>query len=464
MTSTLKPMVWMGLSVLALSGCSLLNPQAAPDHSLPQAWYGQSALPGAVNQISAEAFFAGFGSPEMTDLIETALRVNTDLLKAAATLEVMKARRRGTEWSLVPSANVSAQRTQTRKQHTSEHRYEGSVGALWTFNFAGRDISRAAAARADENSARLMLESVKSDIAAQTALAYIALVRQNERISALEEDLSRLKQTDQIAQWRYRAGLIDFTDTVQAASRYQKAQAQLLEAQHNKTERLLQLSELTQKPLHELSSLKADVMPVPRAHLVASVPADLINQRADVAASREKLAAAHERVNASMADFAPTLKLTGNLGTAATGLSALGTSASSLSGFVAALSMPILNWGEQTAMLKEKQAQRVQAELDYRQTLLRALRETEAALSLVASSQAQREPLTQSWRNAQRAQAVSLWRYQAGLIDYSALAQSQSAAHEAHLVLIDNRCHGTQGAIELFRALGSGWRTDTATK
>ena len=132
---------------------------------------------------------------------------------------------------------------------------------------------------------------------------------------------------------------------------------------------------LTGCPVDELGLEPTGIIPVPPMGGAASMPAELIEQRPDVRAAKATAEAAVKNLKSAKSDFFPTLSLSGDIGTTATAVSALGASGTGVAGLAAALAMPILNWvdliaGEETAM-----ANLQSAVASYRSTLLSALEE-----------------------------------------------------------------------------------------
>lgn len=115
-------------------------------------------------------------------------------------------------------------------------------------------------------------------------------------------------------------------------------------------------------------------------------------QRPDIRGAIESLYSAAKGVQATKADFFPTLSLTGSIGTQAATVSALGASGTGVGALAAALSMPILNWGSLSAAKESAEASLDLAKANYRETLVTALEETDNALWAVKTTETSQKP------------------------------------------------------------------------
>ena len=98
-------------------------------------------------------------------------------------------------------------------------------------------------------------------------------------------------------------------------------------------------------------------------------------------AATYSLEAASDRVYEARSQWFPTLNLSGNLGTQAATISTLGASGTGVAGILAALSLPLLDWGAQVTATEQQLAALDQARANYTKTLLAALEQTENAIT-----------------------------------------------------------------------------------
>ena len=97
-------------------------------------------------------------------------------------------------------------------------------------------------------------------------------------------------------------------------------------------------------------------------------------------------------------------------------------------------------------------------------TILRALEETETALSVYGHELDRREALRTAATQAETAANISRAQLREGRVDFLTVldAERTSASADADLAESDARVANAQ--VDLFRALGGGWQADGAPK
>ena len=162
-------------------------------------------------------------------------------------------------------------------------------------------------------------------------------------------------ETAETAQWQFQAGTGSASEAEDALMQVASSRAQIPTLEKNIIQYRNALMRLTGCPVDELGLEPTGIIPVPPMGGAVSMPAELIEQRPDVRAAKA------------------TLSLSGNIGTTATAVSALGASGTGVAGLAAALAMPILNWGNLIAGEETATANLQSAVASYRSTLLSAL-------------------------------------------------------------------------------------------
>ena len=94
------------IALLALAGCDLGPDYHRPDLEIPPAYRASTATAAAA--WPAEDWWRGFGSPELTSLVDQARRENFDLLAAIARVRQADAQVRIAGAGLLPSLGATA--------------------------------------------------------------------------------------------------------------------------------------------------------------------------------------------------------------------------------------------------------------------------------------------------------------------------------------------------------------------
>lgn len=126
--------------------------------------------------------------------------------------------------------------------------------------------------------------------------------------------------------------------------------------------------------------------------------------------------------------------------------------------------MTIFDGGRISRNIEIQNALQEQAELQYRSSVLTALRDVENSLIAYSQELNRRESLKQAVLAAQSAADIAGSQYRAGLVDFQSVLETQRSLLSAQEQLV--RCEATVVAnlARLYKALGGGWNRTEAEK
>ncbi|WP_307171561.1 efflux transporter outer membrane subunit [Massilia sp. 9096] len=470
-----------------LSACGTVGPNFTMPKGidLASAWRGatqspaepgQSTPPAPVAQVSEQArlpanWWSVFGDATLDQLETRAMTGNPNVRAAAQRLVQAQAQLGVTRANELPSLNVNAgvsnQRTSQNSTegilfgHQSLHgmNYEVGAGFSWELDLWGRvrrvveaADAQALAAQDDRDGVLLMLSS-------QVATAYWQLRGLDTEIAILRNALGTRKESEGLIEARFNAGLSNELDVSRTRIERANAEADLHEAQRERDTLEHGLAALIgASPSAPLVAPAQDVaLPQPPS-IPVGLPASLLGQRPDLAASVAQLRASNAQIGVAQAAFYPDVSLTANYGFASQQLSQLAKASSrEFSIGPLALSLPVFDAGRNKANLKLAQARYDEAVANHEQRLLTALREVEDALTDVQQRQQQGDVQAQAQQAAARALLVAQARYDRGLSTYLDVTDAQRSTLAADRAAAQIRTQRLLAAVEVARALGGGW-------
>ena len=174
--------------------------------------------------------------------------------------------------------------------------------------------------------------------------------------------------------------------------------------------------------------------------------------------AEQQLVAANANIGVAKAGYFPKFTLTGAAGSESQTLADLfsaGAGAWSLG--VSAL-LPILDFGRTAARVDQARALNQQALINWQNTLQVAYKEVRDALVNLREDAESEHANQRRVSHSQQALALVQLRYQAGQLGYLEVLDSQRAHDEAQLALIASRQARLGAAVDVFKALGGGWR------
>jgi outer membrane protein, multidrug efflux system len=452
--------------VLALQGCVSMAPPATPTQSaiVPAVW-SVADVNSVASATSLAQWWSRFDDPLLNTLVEQALLNNTGAESAQAALRQARALRDVAAAGLFPVVGSSGSvQHSTSGGHSNGTTFNAGVDASWEIDIFGVKRSALAASDATASASAVNLGNVRVSIAAEVALAYIALRNAQVRLNIANDNLASQLETLQIAQWRLQAGLVSSLEGEQARAAAEQTRAQLpllqiaiVQAQHA-------LAVLTGQPPASLLAALETTTPMPQARdeLVLSLPAETLRQRPDVRAAELNIAAAMARVAGADAARLPSFKLSGSLGLNALTFGSLGNSAAIVSALLAGVSMPLFNGGALLAQVRAQQAALEQAQVAYRVVVLTALTEVEDALVAVRGDRERVARLMLAADAASNAALYARLRFSSGIVDFQTVLDTQRTQLSTQDSVVSARAAVLSDHVRLYKALGGGWLPDAA--
>ncbi|MFN9507349.1 MAG: TolC family protein [Rubrivivax sp.] len=468
-----------GLS--GLQARSLLAPPEPPAH-----WQNASAAdaaPPAANVLSS--WWQRFNDPELSRVVQRAQQANPRAVAASAVWRQALAQRDAIAGARLPSLvgqGTAASDTQgLGAEQGSSQRVQLGLDLRWTPDLSGATAHALAAADAVAQSRQASLGDVQVALAAEAALAYVELRRQQRRLALAQQTLSSLQQTRQITQWRLDAGLLSTLqlDQARAAVAQTEALVPALQTRVAQSRHALALlmgepyranaaperpspasaAEATSPPAAAPTATSAGPQ-IPEApdSLALHIPADTLRQRADVRATEQAVVAARSRVGQAQAERLPSLALGGSIGLSALALGALGDRASVVSSLLASISMPLFDGGVRRAQVRLQEGALDQALALHRAAVLSALTQVEDALVALAGYRASLVALDTAASAASHANTLAQQRFTGGLVDFQTVLDTQRTAYSAQDAALGARADLASSHVRLYVALGGGWR------
>lgn len=463
-----------GRRVGALAGLALLAAcTAAPPPpslitapaGLPPQWH----TPADGGDIG-EAFWRGFGDARLDACIERALQHNQDLAAAAARLA------RAQQQAVIAGADVLPQVDAGLDGGRSRRVFVGfpfgggaplsststtvglSLNLSWELDLWGRLRAGEAAAVAEVQASEADFAAAQLSLIGQTCKSYFAVVAAKEQLALAEATVASTKATAADVRDRFRRGVRPAVDVHLAENNLAAAEA-AVEQRRSDLQRAVRQFELLLGSYPEGQAASATALTAQLPDVPAGLPSELLARRPDLAAAERRLAAAGCRVDQARAALYPRLSLTASGGTSSDQLSDLVDQDFRVWSLGANLLQPLFRGGALRADVRRNEAAVAEAVAAYGSTMLRAFGEVETALADQSLLAANERALSSAAEHASAARDLSRERYQLGVADFLAVADGQRQAFAAESQRISARRQRLDNRIDLFLALGGGFRT-----
>lgn len=210
------------------------------------------------------------------------------------------------------------------------------------------------------------------------------------------------------------------------------------------------------QPIQRNSKYFADILP---PQVLAGVPSQLLRNRPDIRAAEMELFSTQLEVKSARAEFYPSLKLDGIAGYNAFHPQYLFQSPQSLIlGIAGELITPLVNRNALKANYFSAIAQQNKAAYEYEQKVINAYVEAANQISNIQNLQSAYELKKQQVDALTECVDISVNLFKNARADYMEVLLTQRDALEAKYELIETKKQQLQASINLYRALGGGWK------
>lgn len=457
-----------GASALTLAACATGPDYVRPATPTAAAAPFQSVSPAvATTDTDNGDWWRLYRDPVLDGLVADALKANTDIRVAVARLARARASLREVKGDRLPQAIAGASGTYGRASagtvppgaDRQGWTVDAGLDVAYEVDLFGRVSRGVEAARGDVGAAQADADAVRVAVVADTTRAYADAASAAERLAVAERIVALLDRALKTTERRKEVGLTTGLDTARIAALRNQRQAEVPAIAAERQAALFRLATLTGRTPAELPPVAAQRTETLR--LAQPIPvgdgAALLARRPDVRAAERRLAAATARIGVATADLYPRISLGGSVGSTGTGLGNL-FGGGPLNWLLGPLISWNLNVSQTRARIAGAEADSQAALATFDGTVLRALEETETALSNYARALERRTALQAARDQAAVAARITRAQQREGQIDSLAQldAERTFADTEATLALADAEIARAQ--IDVFRALGGTWQ------
>lgn len=449
--------------LLLLSACAGLVPQRSgepPAVDVPTSWSANRDA--AAGTASTREWWKAFADPQLTTLVELALRANTDVQTALANLRQARALVTVQNATLLPQAGASGSAQRSKSDNLpGSNLFRAGFDASWEPDLFGANRAGLSATQADARSSAASLGDVQVSIAAEVATAYLQWRGTGVRLDVARENLKLQQETLQIALWRTQAGLGTSLEVEQARAAVEQTRAQIPALEATLAQTASSIAVLTARAPGQLPELAtAGEAPTAPDGVALTIPADTLRQRPDVRRAEQDVRAAAARATQAEAQRYPSFSLSGNIGLSALTIGALGASGAGAAALLAGVSIPLFNGGALKAQVDARDAALAGAGSIYQGTVLTALKDVEDSLVALRSAQERRVTLQRAAEAADNASLIARQRYGSGLIDFQTVLDTQRTQLSVQDSLASARTDVATAQVRLVKALGGGWNPE----
>lgn len=411
-----------------------------------------------------------FHDENLNSLVESALEKNTNLRIVYLNLEKAKASLGIAEADLLPGINLNAGATRTRNSaetathlpQTTTKSYEINLGLNYEIDLWGRVRNSVLAANENLNASKFDYDSARLSLSSSVAKSYFALVSLNMREAVLKETLKTYEDTLALRKTQLDLGSINEMTYLQSKAEVEKAKTSLTSVLNSKSQALTSLAILTGKSNDEiLKGAVASAQNLPSSpEINAGISSDVLLRRSDVAKALADLKATNALVGVARAQYFPTISLTGLFGFASDEFDRIFMDSASVWSLGANLTQKIFDFGRTKNNVRVAETNEQIAAITYEATVRSALGEVRDALISRQNAKLSLDQVKNLLQSQQKIYSLAKDQYNAGYIGHLELLDAQRNLLQAKLQDISAKLDEVDSAVEVYRALGGGFKVD----
>lgn len=468
MTNSSNKYILLVMTAALISACSVTKKYERPTTLKTDQLYRDESSTDSTT-IADMPWNTVFKDEKLNALIQKGLEQNLNLKNAIENIVQARASLRQSKLAYYPSLQLDANVTHNKQSqaglnfpaginiNTLTTTYKLGVSSSWEIDVWGKLSSSKRAALATYLASDAAKQAVQTQLIADIANNYFLLLSYDESLKITEETLkSRIENVETIKALKEGA-IVTGAAVVQSEANQHAAEVLIpdLKQSIRETENALNIL-LGQGPGPiDRGVLGTQIIP---EKIAIGMPAQLLNNRPDVRQAEFNFRVAFESTNLAKTYFYPSLTLTASTGFSNLELSDF-FSHSIFYSIIGGLTQPLFNNGLNKMRLTTAQSQQLQAYNSFQQTLLVAGQEVSNAL--YAYQMAVEKEDSRAKQIAALEKAVDftqeLLEYSSAT-NYTDVLTSQQNLLAAQLNGVNDNLQKLQAVINLYRALGGGWK------
>ena len=410
-----------------------------------------------------------FSDTTLQSLIQRGINENLDLKQAIERIKISEATLRQSRAAFLPSLQADVSVTDNKAAAAAQNfpagininletqTYKAALTTAWEADIWGKLSSAKRSAYATLLQSDAAKRAVQTQLIATIANSYYTLLALDKQLTITEQTIKIRTQDVETMKALKEGAVVNGAAVVQSEANLYAAQVTLPDLKRSIKEAENALNNALAQAPGTVNRTTLDQQVV-FTNLQTGISAQLLQNRPDVIAAEFGFRAAFENTNVAKTYFYPALTLTASGGLTSLQLSNFFDN-SIFYNLVGGLTQPIFAKGANKARLTTAQANQQIAFYAFQQSLLTGGQEVSNALYAYQTAAEKEE--TRAKQIASLTKAVDftkeLLRYSSAT-NYTDVLTSEQSLLTAQLSGINDRLQKLQSVVELYRALGGGWK------
>jgi len=465
----------ISLLLIAFSGCSLNTNLSIPEKEMPASFNNQKSS----TSIAGVKWRQYFADVRLQKLIDTAISNNIDLQIALQRIEMSRSSVKLANGALLPQVSLNvggsvrkfglytmdgagnASTEITPGQIVPEHLPDYYLGlqSSWEIDIWGKLRNQRKSAISQYLSSIEGTNFVISNLVADVAIYYNELLALDNELDIVRQTIQKQQEALEVVRLQKEAGRANELAVQQFNAQLLNTQVleknvhqQIIEAE-NKVNFLLGRYP---QPIERTKGIFFKEIP---QQISAGFPSQLLANRPDIREAEFQIEASKFDLKAAKTAFYPNFNITASFGFQAFNPEFLFSSPASIAySVMGTLVAPIINMNALKARFNTAKANQLTAMYNYQKTILNAYVEVANELSNIQNLHQINSLKKQQSEVLKQAVDTSNELYKYGRASYLEVLMAQQSALQANLELVQATKQQRISTINIYKALGGGWR------
>ena len=445
----MKRVLYIVTAALLVSSCSVFGKYSRPEVSTENI-YGKDIHEAEIATtdtvtIADICWQEFFKDKHLQRLIEQGLNNNPDMQTAAQRIAAAEATLRSAKLAFIPGFSFNPQFRATTGSSAS---YSLPIAASWEVDITGKILNSKRSAQSAYEQSRLYRQSVQTSLISAIANSYYTLLMLDAQLATSRSTAASWKENVRIMKAMKLAGMTNEAAVAQTEANSWEIDASLLTLQYNiiHAENALALLLGTTPQHFERGTIHDQEFNIA---LSAGTPSQLLARRPDVRSAEKQLERAFYAANIARSALIPSLNINGSFD-----LTSIWSDM--LASVTASLSATIFNAGSKHARIKISDAEKQEALIAFKHTLLTAGNEVNDAINKCQTAREKRDIRTKQIAALESAVNSTRQLMSHSESTYLEVLTAQQKLLSAQLSQVNDKFDEIQGVINLYRALGGG--------
>ncbi|MBK0402649.1 TolC family protein [Adhaeribacter sp. BT258] len=468
---------WLGIAFISLTYTACTGPalvQKTANTIIP-ATFSTAKDTVSAGKINWKQYFT---DPNLTALIDSALRNNQELNITRQEIEISRNEIRARKGEYLPSVelragggvekagrytNIGAMEATTEIEPGKE--MPEPVPDIFVGAFANWELDIWHKLRnAKKAAVNRYLASVEgrnfivTHLIAEIANAYYELLALDNQLTIVKQNTGIQTNALEVVRYQKQAGKVNELAVRRFEAEVLKTQSLQYDIQQRIVEMENRINFLVGRypqPIVRNAEAFTNLVPVT---MQAGAPAQLLENRPDIKQAELELAAAKLDVNVAKANFYPSLGISAGIG-----LRALNpgyfvkTPESLIYSLAGELAAPLINRNAIKAAYSSANAKQIQAVYNYEQTVLKAYLEVVNQQNRIVNLEKSYELKARQVQALTESITISNDLFRSARADYMEVLLTQRDALESKFELIETKMQQLNASVNMYQALGGGW-------